>query len=481
MTSTADRLARAGHRILALAAALLAPVAAPVLAQQLDDPIPQTIPRGLSVEIGPYLQMPPDESGDPFAPLQFLYRADDGSGRLFVADLRGQVWLIDGGQLAPEPFLDAAAVLGDDLRSGCNSCGVRAFAFHPEFAVPGSRGFGKFYTLTIQTPDSTAKHPATPRFAWTASPITAVDVVSEWQVDPLDANRIDPASEREVLRIEQRQIGHSTEHLGFRPGLAPDDPDFGMLYVSIGDGGFDRDDPDPFRAAQDRTNLMGTIIRIDPLGEDSPGYSLPGDNPFLGDPGALDEIWAYGLRNPQRFSWDGAGRLLIADIGQSNIEEINLGSAGANYGWSEREGTFVLDRDDPSAVRPRPMDDARFGFTYPVLQYDHDVALVASGLVAITGGFVYRGSRLPELVGHYLFGDLVSGRIFYAAAANLVAGRQAAFQELILTQAGVEVRLLDLIGEERVDLRFGEGEDGEIYLLTKQDGAIRTLGVPVSP
>lgn len=282
-----------------------------------------------------------------------------------------------------------------------------------------------------------------------------------------------------MLRIEQWKGDHSTEHLGFKPGIDEGDPDFGMLYVSVGDGGSSADDPDPFRKAQDKTSVWGSILRIDPLTDGEPGYVVPDDNPFVGDPAALDEIWAYGLRNPQRFSWDEGpdGKLLIADIGQANIEEINLGIAGANYGWREREGTFVLDPDDPAKVLPVPDDDARFGFTYPVAQYDHDVSLVDRRLAAITGGFVYRGNRLPDLVGQYLFADLVSGRVFYVPVDQLIAGRQATFKELILTEDGRKSRLLDIIGKHRVDLRFGQDEDGEIYLLTKQDGMIRTLGI----
>ncbi len=445
----------------------------------LENPIRDRIAAGQTVGIRTVAKVPSDEPSG-FAPIQYLYHAGDGSGRLFVADLRGQIWLIKNGRLASEPFADLSVLLGDRLWANCGgSCGVRSLAFHPDFDRPGRPGFGRLYVLTIQVPESSTANPRTPIFRWTRSPVEAVDVVSEWRVDPRNPDRIDPSSEREILRIEQWRIGHSTEHIGFNPRVGPSQPDYGKLYVGIGDGGFDPADPDPLRTAQDRQNVLGTILRIIPIRRGRPGYRVPRDNPFLGDPDALPEIWAYGLRNPQRFSWDmgGRGKLLIADIGQTNVEEVNLGAPGANYGWREREGTFRLDPADPDRVLPLPADDQRFAFTYPVLQYDHDLSIVPSGLAAVTGGFVYRGKRLPRLVGHYLFADLVSGRIFHTPVEDLVAGGQARFRELRLTQNGRPVRLLDLVGEgaERVDLRFGQDERGEIYLLTKQDGRIRKL------
>lgn len=453
----------------------------PARAQPARGPLPDLIPPGQTVGIINVNRIPSDEPSG-FSPIQYLYHAGDGSGRMFVADLRGQIWLIRNGRLAPRPFLDLEAVMGDRLRVDCNSCGVRSFAFHPNFDLPGSGGFGRFYTVTIQVPGSSAAQPATPIFRWTRSPVATVDVISEWQVDPQNPDRIDPSSEREVMRIEQWKIGHSAEHIGFNPRVGPRHPDFGKLYIAVGDGGFDADDPDPFRNSQDKQNVLGALLRIQPLIGGRPGYLIPPDNPFRTDPSARPEIWAHGFRNPQRFSWDTTGRgvLLIADIGQANIEEINLGVAGANYGWREREGTFVLDPADPTRVGPLPADDQRFGFTYPVLQYDHDLSIVPSGIAAVTGGFVYRGTRIPGLIGHYLFADLVSGRIFHTPVGSLVQGRKSGFRELRLTRNGRPVRLLDLVGAERVDLRFGQDERGEIYLLTKQDGLIRRLVPNVS-
>ena len=168
---------------------------------------------------------------------------------------------------------------------------------------------------------------------------------------------------------------------------------------------------------------------------------MPPDNPFVGDASYLKEIWALGLRNPQRFSWDTGGThmMLIADIGQAQVEEIDVGHAGANYGWGEREGTFVVDRDDQSRVSPLPADDGHFGYTYPALQYRHDRPGVA---YAITGGFMYRGRAIPALQGKYVFGDIASGRVFFADAATLADGHLSPFAEIKLHYLGKDRSLL---------------------------------------
>jgi len=161
--------------------------------------------------------------------------------------------------------------------------------------------------------------------------------------------------------------------------------------------------------------------------------------------------------------------MLIGDIGQANIEEVNLGIAGADYGWSAREGTFALDPDDVTRVLDLPPFDASFDVTYPVAQYDHDEGN------AIVGGFVYRGDAVPELFGQYVFGDIVNGRIFFVDADALELGRQAPIEELTLLRDGEPISLLDLVDAPRADLRFGQDLDGELYVTTKQDGMVRTF------
>jgi hypothetical protein len=164
--------------------------------------------------------------------------------------------------------------------------------------------------------------------------------------------------------------------------------------------------------------------------------------------------------------------MLIADIGQAQAEENDVGRPGANYGWGAREGTFVVDPDDENHVSSLPAGDELFGCTYPAIEYRHDLGK------AITGGFVYRGRAIAPLQGKYLFGDIVTGRIFCAEAATLVNGRLAPFAEIRLRYLGRERSLLEILGgDSRADLRFGMDERGEIYVLTKRDGMIRKLSI----
>ena len=186
--------------------------------------------------------------------------------------------------------------------------------------------------------------------------------------------------------------------IAFNPNAQPSDDDFGLLYIGVGDGGntaADNRGVDADRNGQNSRSPLGTILRIDPLGDDTRPYLIPANNPFHDGINAMAEVWAYGFRNPQRFSWDlgGSGQMFIADIGQANIEEVSLGKQGGNYGWSEREGTFIVAHSDENNVTESGIGGGGDGMIDPVIQYDHDEGL------AITGGFVYRGHAVPELAG----------------------------------------------------------------------------------
>ena len=253
---------------------------------------------------------------------------------------------------------------------------------------------------------------------------------------------------------------------------------------------------DPLKNGQDTSNPLGSIIRIDPMGNNSANgeYGIPVDNPFVGDgdPDTLDEIWAYGLRNPHRFAWDEGddGKMLISDIGQSNVEEVNLGIPGANYGWSDREGTWIVDPFDFTNLYEISggFEAEGLGYTYPVLQYGRSSW---SGSTAsqrsIVGGFVYRGKAFPELFGKYIFGDFPVGRLFYADVKDLVDGQVADLDtqvfELIPVQAmgmGPEnpTTLGNIVGNERANQRFGLDEDGELYITSKHNGKVYKVVPP---
>ncbi len=455
---------------------LLASVGAAVVAA---GPLPPVPKRSIAVTVAPFVTVPPSQGSPPLARLNLLTHAGDGSGRMFVNDMRGKIWVIQSGQVLPVPFLDATTALGGALVTSGLQLGLTTFAFHPGFSSPGSEGHGLVYTATHETTTSGVADfsaPTTP---------TLHNVISEWHVSLLDPNQIDVTSRRVLVRIEGFSGDHPMGQIAFDPNLAPSHPDWGLLYAALGDGGgyvaSAGDEINPFQTAQNRSDPYGDLLRIDPHGISTPQhptngqYGIPPSNPYYGvGGGILEEIWAFGLRNPHRFGWDegGVGKMLISDIGQAQLEEVNLGTAAANYGWRERQGTYALDPLDESALLPLPGNDAQLGYTYPVAQYDHDEGS------AIVGAGVYRGSDIPTLVGQYVFGDIVNGRIFYTDAASLVDGTQAAVYELVLVSGGLVVTLLQLVGGSRVDLRFGVDQDGEIYALSKRDGVVRSLPEP---
>ena len=262
-------------------------------------------------------------------------------------------------------------------------------------------------------------------------------VVSRFSVDPGDPGKGDASSEKQVMVIPQPYSNHNGGHLVFGPD--------GYLYVGVGDGGSAND---PQGHGQDRTTLLGTILRIDVSTLDSEGrYAVPPGNPFVGEGGGVrEEIWAYGLRNPWRFNFDPAtGDLWAADVGQNAWEEVHLILPGRNYGWNVMEGAHCFDggRSLSSLLRRGSGECDRDGLEMPVVEYGRD------GGCSITGGYVYRGDRLPSLAGAYVYGDFCSGKIW---AVRLEDGAVAEHRLLVDS----DLRLA----------AFGEGPAGELYMLS---------------
>ena len=349
------------------------------------------------------------------APLELTSPAD-GSGRLFIVQQSGQILILQNGAILPTPFLDVSGRLVP-LMPEFDERGLLGFAFHPDFNNASAPGFHKIYTYTSEPVDGPADFTVP-----NPSPFDHQSVIAEWKVSETDPNVIDPATRREVVRIDEPQFNHNGGQLAFR---ATDR----YLYVSLGDGGNANDVGDghkPIRGnAQSKDNVLGKLLRIDPLDpaltpdSDDPisangKYRIPRTNPFLGQPTAVHEIFVYGLRNPFRFSFDPTlDQLIIGDVGQNNIEEIDLGVSGGNYGWNEKEGTFLFNPDD-GTITPDPNPNPRL--VNPVAQYSHFDG------IAVIGGFIYRGTRVPLLANRYIFGDLLgstgSGRLFYTFLGN---------------------------------------------------------------
>jgi glucose/arabinose dehydrogenase len=432
------------------------------------DPIPARIAKGgLRLALADFCTPPTNRTARPKALLNYLYHAGDGSGRVFVADSRGKLWAISPSGTA-SLFLDLVPIRGGSIyiETSTKYLGLRTFAFHPDFAKSGRPGFRRFYTVNTEVP---ARPAGVPVLADPTIPVLYHDVLAEWQVDA--AGKSIPGSRREVVRVSQWNRGHNTDQILFKPGLAPGAADYGLMYISVGDGKNNPPHTDPYDQAQNPKSPLGKILRINPLQRGTRSYTVPPSNPFAGNAAWLPEVWALGLRHPEFLSFDTrSGRLIIGHVGQDQIEAIYLGKAGANYGWPDREGTFVTNRFNEIQLSTLPADDASFGYTYPVAQYDHDDG------VALCGGFVYRGTSIPALVGRYLFGDIVSGRVFSVPLGSLREGSLATIKEISLLRGGKAVTLRGLLGTTgRVDLRFGQDQAGEMYLMTKQDGIIRKL------
>lgn len=331
-----------------------------------------------------------------------LTHAGDGSGRFFIASQYGEIYVLDSSSSSEEPklFLDITKkVVYSDQQ---NEEGFLGMAFHPDFETNGK--FVVYYT-TKDAPHTSV-----------VTMFTASD----------DKSVADPESEVEIMRIPQPFWNHNGGTVEFGPD--------GYLYIALGDGGAGRD---PMGNGQNLGTLLGSILRIDVnVADDSEQkYSIPDDNPFVGKEDAKPEIWAYGLRNVWRMSFDReTGTLWAADVGQDVWEEVNIIERGGNYGWNVREGNQQFGDDDRRVE----------GTTYigPIFEYDHEVGK------SITGGNVYRGTQVPALSGRYLFGDYVSGKIWSLAY-------DTDSQEVDVQQVECE--------ESIAVITFGEDEGGEVY------------------
>jgi glucose/arabinose dehydrogenase len=390
-----------------------------------------------------------------------------GQNRLYIPDLNGRLYTEPLGGGTPAVYLDVRAAVGANFFSGRGlGSGFGFVAFDPSFAVNG-----RFYTthseafdaLTTQTPD------------WTQPGAVVHSVLTEWTATNPAATTFS-GTHRTLMRIGFGSYLHAIQQIDFNPTATSGSPDFGKLYVAVGDGGIGFQTTVP----QNRTVPQGKILRIDPRGTNSANghYGNPADNPFVGQAGTMGEFYALGMRDPHRFSWDPAdGRMFLGHIGEHDIEGVYDLRAGDNLGWSDREGAFVFNRDERCNLYPLPANDAQFGFDYPVAAFDHNAAQLPCGTDAghaIVGGFVYRGTALPALRGKYVFGDLVDGRVFYTNATDMVRGTNLAplFQLRIFNSSGTQTTMRTLAGSDRVDLRLGLDRAGELYLLSKANGRI---------
>ena len=505
----------------------------------------------LALEIADYVSLPmtglPDGAGNnagSLARINVMRQEPRPGGRFFVNDLTGPLYILDAASKAATTYLDfngrgSRTGLFDKLTTEAGlASGFISFEFDPDYARTG-----RFYTIHLEeialpgtpTPDNQSVHGLDVAGYAATAPIAtpgSVDhegVLIEW-TDANIANTTFEGRARELLRIPLNSRIHPLGDVSFNPAARPGDADWRVLYVACGDGGAGDSRGANRLNGQRLDTLVGKILRIVPdLGEHANDstvstngrYRVPRDNPFVSVAGARPEIWAYGVRNPHRLGWrieSGTAHLIVSMIGWRIWETVLLIHKGGNYGFPLREGGEVVDGERTSALLPQPdvvpvqvTDTITAGAVtplYPVLRYSHG----QDGGDAIAGGFVYSGKRIPQLAGKFVFGDISTGRLWWAdfkemrAADDGVARTMAPIHELQIwwddpadspdrgrqlyrTMAPIVTaayharggRDPDLpgtgavAGSGRVDLRFAIDRSGELYLLSKSDGVVRAV------
>jgi glucose/arabinose dehydrogenase len=379
---------------------------------------PKSIPVTLTVTApppGPLPQISLAVVAGGFVSPVHVTHAGDGSGRIFVVEQAGRIRILDNGALLPTSYLDLASLNPPRLVAGGEQ-GLLSVAFPPGFAA--KRYFYVNYTRALD----------------------GATVVARYRVSAGDANVADPASEEVLLTISQPFANHNGGQLAFGPD--------GYLYIGMGDGG---SGGDPQNNGQSPGALLGKLLRIDVESGAAP-YAVPPDNPFVGVAGFRPEIWALGLRNPWRFSFDrGTGDLYIGDVGQGSFEEIDFQAAGdlvgRNYGWNIMEGAGCFGGPTCNTA----------GLTLPVVTYAHTPEC------SVTGGIVYRGAALPALHGIYFYGDFCSGRI-WGLRKNSVGWDNAELVAPVVPARNITT--------------FGEDESGNVYVVNYASGDLLKILSP---
>ncbi|NJD08623.1 MAG: CHRD domain-containing protein [Methylococcaceae bacterium] len=439
---------------------------------KLDNPIKRSIPTGdISVKLTQIVA-----PGALNSPVWGTAAPGDVAGRLFIADQTGILWMMNPDGSQRTQFGDFSSLLVSLGIAGAGSYderGLLGFAFHPAY-----RDNGLIYTYTSEPVNGAADFSTMPAgFA-----ANHQSVIREWKVgNPGDAASVvdtSAAHSRVLLRIDEPQFNHNGGALEFGPD--------GRLYIALGDGGEADDQGDGHNPrkgnGQDRTTVLGKFLRIDPDARTAPKgqYGIPGDNPFLPrkagtlggtagcSDGICDEIFAWGLRNPFRFSFDPAtGALYAGDVGQNSVEEIDVIKAGGNYGWRRKEGKFCFRPfGDKNGYVTASSACASAKLVNPIAQYDHDEG------TAVIGGFVYRGTAIPALVGHYVFGDYsrtvnsnpTKARLFYLVRGELVRGKR------LRSSSIAELNLSTPLADSTYLLGFARDAQGELYALTNTSG-----------
>lgn len=383
---------------------------------------------------------------------------NDGSNRLFIVDQVGKIYIVDStGKMMTNPFLDLTKKIVK-LRTGYDERGVLGLAFHPNYKTNG-----RFYVHYSAPPTDTAYNNDY--------------VISEFKVSTTDSNMADTSSEKILIKVLHPQLNHNSGTIMFGPKD-------GYLYAGIGDGGGANDTAFGHVTGgngQDiDSNLMGSILRID-VDNGNP-YGIPADNPFVNKAG-MDEIYAYGFRNPYSFSFDmgGTNKLIVGDAGQDLYEEVDVVTNGGNYGWNIKEGTHCFNPLDAKNPPPTCPDSDKYGnkLIDPVIEFNNSDADSVNGQgIVVVGGYVYRGMNIPELNGRYIFGSYAyegkkpSGRLFVAVPDSTTSDSMWSFTHMTISDSLNTSK--EYPGQlNHYILGFGQDHMGEVYVTTTDSSGPR--------
>jgi glucose/arabinose dehydrogenase/mono/diheme cytochrome c family protein len=380
-------------------------------------------------------------------------------GTLFASDQNGIIYRINNGKAGI--FLNIREHIKDFQSGPGIATGIGSFDFHPDYLNNGLIYISHAETYKGQKADYTFSDTIKAEVQW---------VIGEWKMENVKNTQFE-GTYRELLRLHAPTFGHGCQDVAFLPGLSKGDSEYGLLYFGFGDGGSNNiKHPE---LGHHLKSFLGSIMRIDPAGNNSLNgkYGIPPANPLVNesDPQTVKEIYAFGFRNPHRMTWDKANgnRMIATDIGESNIEELNIIENGGDYGWPVREGNFGIAtvKDLKTVFNISEIDRALY--KQPFAQYDHEEGN------AISGGYVYEGN-LTALKNKYIFGDIVNGRLFYVNMDSRLS--DSTIYELTIVKEGKETSMKELSQTKRLHLRIGYDQyRKELYIISKSDGRIRRV------
>lgn len=422
--------------------------------------VPSIIKSDLKIELEDVIQIPRIIDSFPDLGIVTLRAHPSGNGTLFVSDQQGVIYRISNGKAGI--FMDMRKLIKNFQHGPGIATGIGSFDFHPDFLHNG--------LLYINHAETYKGQPVDYNIDDSVHKSEVEWVISEWKMDNVK-DTVFKGTHREMLRTHAPSFAHGCQEVAFIPGLKKTDPDYGLLYIGYGDGGSNNIKRPEL--GHNLKSFLGTILRIDPAGNNSRNrkYGIPAGNPFVNetDPTTVKEIYAYGFRNPHHFAWDptNSNRMMVTDIGEANIEELNIIEKGGDYGWPVREGNYgITTTKDLKRVHQLAKSDLDL-YKKPFAQYDHTEGN------AISGGYVYDGD-IAALKNKYIFGDIVNGKLFYVNIDPRLS--DSTVYELTIIENGKETSLKEMSDVKRLHLRIGYDRFTKIlYVITKVDGKIRRV------